>query len=186
MAANNNVPIDWSTFDWNAITKYEDVPTSARHIEFGEGVIRHVVPNNVRIRLYDEWENRPGRGEWDDDFPMELFPDDPLPPASPPMDVPAGSEDVLFGDVLKDGDEIIDFQQEADKGRYYLVSSFNRITQPRKNPYTRQPIETSDIRKRSVHIVPSTAAGKRRKTKRRLRKPKTKKIGKSRKRIARK
>jgi len=182
--------INWATFDWSTITRYEDVPTTARRMAFGdEGFNRSVVPNNVRIRLYDEWQNRPTTGKWDDDFPMELFPDEPLPPPSPPMDIPIGSEDTIMKVPINQGDEMTEFDNETKVGRFYKSNTYALLNG--KNPFTREQIDKSTVRKYSANLVDAsetTGTGRKTKSKRtrRVRKNKSKKMRKSRKRIVRK
>jgi hypothetical protein len=172
MGSNNPRRIDWDTFDWNAINTYERVPIEAHAMRFTtDGRPLNVVPNDVRIRLYNEWNNRPETGEWDDSYPMELFPDQPLPPSSPPMDVPRGSEDAIMGADITEGVEMTDFDNERSFNRYYKSTTYAALNG--KNPFTRLPIDRASIRKYSAHIVDTGAA--RRTRRKRGRKSKTKK-----------
>jgi hypothetical protein len=87
--------------------------------------------------------------------------------------IPAGSEDAISRDDIKDGDILVDFDNEYSFGRYYLESTFKHLNG--KNPYTKGMIDPSTIRAYIAQIVESGKGRKTRKRKHSRRKTHTRK-----------
>lgn len=68
-------------------------------------------------------------------------------------DIPPGANGEApvdsVGMEIKEGDSMVDFNNESSFGRIYLESSFNRLD---KNPFNREPIDRSSIKKYKAHI----------------------------------
>ena len=93
---------------------------------------------------------------------------------APSKSIPAGSEDAITREDIKNGDNMIDFDNEASFNRYYLETTYSQLNG--KNPFTNNTINTSTVQHYTAKI---TAGGKRRKkTLRRRKTRKTKKASK--------
>jgi hypothetical protein len=60
------------------------------------------------------------------------------PPPNP--NIPAGSENAITFEPIRDGDEMVNFHGERNQGRYYRKATYNRMPLPKKNPFTRRAI----------------------------------------------
>ena len=88
--------------------------------------------------------------------------------AAPPeleINIPAGQTDVISMSEIEDGTRMVDFQDERSKHRYYTEQTYNSLN-PKKNPFTRAPIDGDSIIKYTAKLdstLPVQAAGRRRK-----------------------
>ncbi len=64
----------------------------------------------------------------------------------PSLSVPYGSENSILFTPIGDGDELVDFHEESQLGRFYKKESFNSLQEPRLNPFTRKPITRKNIK----------------------------------------
>jgi len=55
------------------------------------------------------------------------------------------SENSISMEEIKDGDTLVDFQDESKHQRYYLKSTFDRLPTPKLNPQTRAPITNTKV-----------------------------------------
>lgn len=85
-----------------------------------------------------------------------------------PKSIPAGSEDAITREDIKNGDSMIDFDNEASFNRYYLETTYPQLRG--KNPFTNNEIDTSTVQKYTAKI---TEGGKRRYRKNTMRRRKT-------------
>lgn len=70
-------------------------------------------------------------------------------------EIPPNTQNSITYENIKSGNTLIDFHNESNKGRYYKQKTFNSFpiknTHKRKeNPFTRKPIETTNIIKIKV------------------------------------
>lgn len=78
---------------------------------------------------------------------------DPLPPiVRTPFNIPRGSENAIAYIPIEDGNEIVDFHDEATHGRYYKQNTFNTF-RDRLNPHTRQQIRSTNVRYHTARLV---------------------------------
>lgn len=86
----------------------------------------------------------------------------------PEMNIPPCPTNTITGEEIKHGDIMVNFHGERDleTPRYYKMSTFNKLN-PRINPYSRKPIELSNVK-----VYKAKLEGGKRKTKktRKLRK----------------
>lgn len=73
--------------------------------------------------------------------------------------LPNGSEDALMRTEIRDGEKMVTFHNEYENNRFYKESTFNSLQN--KNPFTRQPITSSE-----KYIAKIQKGGKRRRTNR--------------------
>jgi hypothetical protein len=65
-------------------------------------------------------------------------------------ELPHGAEDSVTLDTIATGDEMITFHDEFRHGRYYKLSTYERIPVPKKNPHTRALIHDTTRYKAKV------------------------------------
>lgn len=86
-------------------------------------------------------------------------PKTPKIPVVAPKTIPAGSEDPITREDIKNGDAMIDFDNEASFSRYYHETTYPLLRN--KNPFTNKEINISTVQKYTANVA---AGGKRRKT----------------------
>jgi hypothetical protein len=74
--------------------------------------------------------------------------------------IPAGSQNALLSNAIRNGNRMVNFQGEYGRGRYYKQSTYNKIPEPKRNPFSRERITYKTQYK--AHVP--TASGGRRKT----------------------
>ena len=92
----------------------------------------------------------------------------------PEMNIPPCPTNTITGEEIKHGDIMVNFHGERDleTPRYYKMSTFNKLT-PKINPYSRKPIELSNVKVYKAKLE----GGKRRKTKKIRKNRKTRRQG---------
>jgi hypothetical protein len=90
----------------------------------------------------------------------------------PKVKVPVGQKDIITQIDIEDGMIMADFHKERDeRGRYYTKESYDKLGDPKKNPWTRQPIAPDDVQFYIAELddaMPVVRAGRRRTRRRRL------------------
>lgn len=59
--------------------------------------------------------------------------------------IPRNTTNIIMGDEIEEGENMVNFHGESNLGRYYKKSTFNAIPTPKKNPFTRKLIEAKNI-----------------------------------------
>jgi hypothetical protein len=72
--------------------------------------------------------------------------------------IPADSTNAVMMNTIEDGNSMVNFQGEFNRGRYYKKSTYNQLPDPKKNPFTRERI-TSKTNYRAR--VPAASGGRR-------------------------
>ena len=80
----------------------------------------------------------------------------------PVRKIPAGSEDAVTREDIKDKDEMVDFDNEFSFNRFYHKTT---LLQLRQNPFTRQNIDINKVKYYTAQI--ETGGKRKRKTKKR-------------------
>lgn len=58
------------------------------------------------------------------------------------LEIPEGTENAISFEIIKDGDRIVDFDNESSFNRYYLESTYNELIRRKQpNPHTRKAIK---------------------------------------------
>jgi hypothetical protein len=86
-----------------------------------------------------------------------------LPPPLPLRKIPAGSDDAVTREDIKDKDEMVDFDNEFSFNRFYHKTTLLSLYE--KNPFTRQRINPGSIKYYTAQI--ETGGKRKRKTKKR-------------------
>jgi TATA-box binding protein (TBP) (component of TFIID and TFIIIB) len=69
------------------------------------------------------------------------------------VNIPAGTENAISFEAIQNGNVIVDFHGERNLGRYYKADTYNSITEPKKNPFTREPIRAENTVRYKAKIV---------------------------------
>jgi hypothetical protein len=72
--------------------------------------------------------------------------------------IPAGSANAVMINAISDGNSMVNFQGEFNRGRYYKKSTYNQFPDPKKNPFSRQLITSKTNYKARV---PAASGGRR-------------------------
>jgi hypothetical protein len=70
-----------------------------------------------------------------------------------------GTEDAITLEAIQDGDIMVNFHGERNMGRYYKKNTYNSLSNPKRNPYTRR-----NIGKNNVVTYKAKVGGSRRRT----------------------
>lgn len=92
----------------------------------------------------------------------------------PEMNIPPCPTNTITGEEIKHGDIMVNFHGERDleTPRYYKMTTFNKLN-PRINPYSRKPIELTNVK-----VYKAKLEGGKRKTKKTRKAKKTRRHGK--------
>jgi hypothetical protein len=82
--------------------------------------------------------------------------------------IPAGSRNVVSMNTIRNGNRMVDFQGEYSRGRYYTQSTYNQLSEPKRNPFSRERITYKTQYK--ARVPPVTGGRKTRKGRKGVRK----------------
>ena len=61
--------------------------------------------------------------------------------------IPATATNAVTFEAIENGTRMVDFHSEFEHGRFYTQQTFDRLPEPKLNPYTRRPITTTTMYK---------------------------------------
>jgi len=112
----------------NNLSRFEDLPDTLQILDCRNNYFKSEpdVPKHCKLFIH----------------PSKVFTTKPNPESNfPELEVPEGSENSITTNSITDGDHLVDFQDESEKERYYLKTTYDSLKgNPKINPHTRNPI----------------------------------------------